>query len=47
MSECIHFLLTAQLLFAEASEHHEAGRVVSEYMLVLASLDVEVLDDEK
>ena len=34
MVECIHFLLTAQLLFLEASEHHEAGRVISEYMEV-------------
>lgn len=29
---CIGLLLTAQLLFAEASEHHEAGRSISEYM---------------
>ena len=34
MTECIHFLLTAQLLFSEASEHHEAGRSISEYMEV-------------
>jgi len=32
--ECIGFLLTAQMLFLEASEHHEAGRVISEYMEV-------------
>lgn len=32
MTECIHFLLTAQLLFTEASEHHEANRVISERM---------------
>lgn len=31
---CLELLLTAQLLFLEASEHHEAGRVVSEYMEV-------------
>ena len=34
MDTCIHFLLTAQLLFADASEHHEAGRVISEQMEV-------------
>ncbi len=34
MDACIHFLLTAQLLFADASEHHEAGRVISEQMEV-------------
>jgi len=32
MLDCIGFLLTAQMLFAEASEHNEAGRVVSEQM---------------
>lgn len=32
MDLCIHFLFTAQLLFADASEHHEAGRVISEQM---------------
>lgn len=32
--ECIGFLLTAQMLFLEASEHHEAGRIHSEYMEV-------------
>ena len=32
MTECIGFLLTAQMLFAEASEHHEANRVISEQM---------------
>jgi len=32
MSECIGFLLTAQMLFADASEHHEAGRIISEQM---------------
>ena len=32
MTSCIHFLLTAQLLFIEASEHHEANRVISEQM---------------
>ena len=31
---CISLLLTAQLLFIEASEHHEAGRSISEYMEV-------------
>lgn len=29
---CLELLLTAQLLFAEASEHHEANRVISESM---------------
>ena len=32
MTECIGFLLTAQMLFIEASEHHNDGRVVSEQM---------------
>ena len=32
MIECIHFILTAQLLFIEASEHHETNRVISEQM---------------
>jgi len=31
---CLELLFTAQMLFAEASEHHEAGRVISEYMEV-------------
>ena len=31
---CLELLLTAQLLFIEASEHHEAGRSISEYMEV-------------
>jgi len=31
---CIEFLLVAQMLFMEASEHHEAGRVISEEMEV-------------
>ena len=34
MTECLYFLLTAQLLFIEESEQHEANRVVSEYMEV-------------
>ena len=34
MTECIGLLLTAQMLFIEASEHHNDGRVVSEYMEV-------------
>ena len=34
MGTCIHFLLTAQLLFADASEHHEANRIISEQMEV-------------
>jgi len=29
---CIEFLLVAQMLFMEASEHHEAGRIYSEEM---------------
>ena len=31
---CLSLLLTAQLLFIEASEHHEANRPISEYMEV-------------
>ena len=31
---CIGLLLTAQMLFALASEHHEAGRYISEEMEV-------------
>ena len=31
MTVCIGFILTAQMLFIEASEHHEANRVISEY----------------
>ena len=30
--DCIALLLTAQMLFADASEHNEAGRLISEYM---------------
>ncbi len=31
---CMSLLLTAQMLFALASEHNEAGRSISEYMEV-------------
>ena len=32
--DCLALLLTAQMLFADASEHNEAGRSISEYMEV-------------
>lgn len=31
---CLGLLLTAQMLFADASAHHEAGRYISEEMEV-------------
>lgn len=31
---CMSLLLTAQMLYAIASEHNEAGRYISEYMEV-------------
>ena len=34
ISECLHFLLTAQMLYAIASEHNADGRYISEAMEV-------------